>query len=1260
MALEKIGVEATIEGLSSFRRGIGQMDNDVRGFGRSADGIVPGLNRMGDSLLNIGGIAAGAVVAGLAAATTGVIAFAGGGVKAAIDMQDQLGNIAAVMNTTKDEIEPLKDLIVDLGLNPNLQVNATEAADAIELLARNGLTMTEIIDGAAYSTVLLANATGAEFGNAANIATDAMAIFNIEAKDMASAVDGIVSVTSNSKFTIDDYSLALRNGGAAAAIMNVSLEDFNAVIAASAEEMGSGMRAGTGFRNFLTRLTPNTDKATDAMRELGLITADGTNAFFDANGELKDMADVSSILQQALYGTSTVMTEVGGRTTAQNEELSRLQGIYNRTLISIQDYTTGVKGAGLSEEARANKLEDLQLQLANTEAQMSPLLSIQGDLIESTRTLTDAERSMFLETIFGQDALGSAIALANEGEIVYTDLATAMKETGLSQDELSTAMQDGVITSFELLAAQMGQVSAEDQARERMDDLAGVMEVIGGIIEAVQLQIGDAFLPMLQDLAIQFMHFVDNVGPKVVDVFSGIADGITEFMELLQGGESPLDALFGALEAGGISPQFITQLQDIVTAINNFVDPIIDFVSNHAEEFKGAFIGIAAVLGTGIIVSVLTTIGGLIATLVSPIGLLVAGFAALGAAISHFGGIQQIVENIQNFIQTTDFAALGQELITKFLEGMSNLGESFSVWRDNFYSSVVDAINNIDWTAVGESVITFIGNAIAGAVGLIALAIQGLYNFFKGAFETHDWPVLGTNLINAIINALSGFAAGVLPVLQGWYEAFIAWVQSVDWLGIGVSIVTFVVNGLVEFATLATETLTGWWNTFTEWVESIDWYQIGYDIVTFIIDAFQFFNEEVPATLAEWAKNFTDWIIETDWKQLAIDLIVDMVVGLGEFWYFAYPKIQAWWDAIKNWFDSIDWASLAQAIIDGLVNGIANGAAAVGSAIADLAQGAIDAAKDALGIQSPSKVFAEIGVNLGQGLIAGISSTQSGVQEAIAALFDIGGALGGIGSGFANQLKNDVLPKMEEAIAQNQQTFDYLKNRFANNFGSVLGIGSGDDLTQQKLIDAYFSAVHTGNKQMENDILAIWQAQNMLSASTAEYEEAQASILALQKAQQDLAFLEQQQKLLDLIMENGLNAQDILGGLELGLGADTQGLVEAMTRAIQAIIEQANEQLDINSPSGVFEQIGKYITTGLAQGISQTATSPAQAMESMINSMVQPVQSQAAMPSVINQPSTTTITKSAQVDMSGMQVGNEIDLQFLGDFVLQKVSEAIQ
>ncbi|MEZ4622076.1 MAG: hypothetical protein R2867_42120 [Caldilineaceae bacterium] len=50
----------------------------------------------------------------------------------------------------------LKGLIQDLGLDPKLKVSATEAADAIEMLGRNGLRMDDILSGAARSTVLLA------------------------------------------------------------------------------------------------------------------------------------------------------------------------------------------------------------------------------------------------------------------------------------------------------------------------------------------------------------------------------------------------------------------------------------------------------------------------------------------------------------------------------------------------------------------------------------------------------------------------------------------------------------------------------------------------------------------------------------------------------------------------------------------------------------------------------------------------------------------------------------------------------------------------------------------------------------------------------------------------------------------------------------------------------------------------------------------------------------------------------------------------
>ena len=222
----------------------------------------------------------GVVAATAIAASAAVAAVAIDGVKAAISMEEQMSGIAAIFSTTVDEIAPLGDLIKELGLNPNLKVNATEAADAIEMLGKNGLTMAEILEGAAESTVLLANSTGADFATAANIGTDAMALFGIEAKDMGKAVDGITSVTVNSKFGINDYALALAQGGGVAASVGVTFDDFNATIAGISPLFKSGSDAGTSLKTMLLRLNPQTDKAAEAMEKLGLVTEEGTSAFF--------------------------------------------------------------------------------------------------------------------------------------------------------------------------------------------------------------------------------------------------------------------------------------------------------------------------------------------------------------------------------------------------------------------------------------------------------------------------------------------------------------------------------------------------------------------------------------------------------------------------------------------------------------------------------------------------------------------------------------------------------------------------------------------------------------------------------------------------------------------------------------------------------------------------------------------------------------------------------------------------------------------
>jgi hypothetical protein len=121
---------------------------------------------------------------------------------------------------------------------------------------------------------------------------------------MMTAVNGITGTTQFSKFGIEDYSLAIAQAGGVASSVGVSFDDFNATIAAISPLFASGSDAGTSFKTFLQRLIPQSKEAGALMKELGIITADGTNRFFDASGQLKSMSEIAGILNTAFAGLS--------------------------------------------------------------------------------------------------------------------------------------------------------------------------------------------------------------------------------------------------------------------------------------------------------------------------------------------------------------------------------------------------------------------------------------------------------------------------------------------------------------------------------------------------------------------------------------------------------------------------------------------------------------------------------------------------------------------------------------------------------------------------------------------------------------------------------------------------------------------------------------------------------------------------------------------------------------------------------------------
>lgn len=94
-------------------------------------------------------------------------------------------------------------------------------------------------------------------------------------------------------------------------------------------------------------------------------------------------------------------------------------------------------------------------------------------------------------------------------------------------------------------------------------------------------------------------------------------------------------------------------------------------------------------------------------------------------------------------------------------------------------------------------------------------------------------------------------------------------------------------------------------------------------------------------------------------------------------------------------------SSAASGLIDGLVGGISSGVGAVVSAVLGLAGSAVSALKGALGIHSPSTVFAGMGGNMAEGAAQGMDRGAGRVADSGASLgaAAAGGAAKGMGGG---------------------------------------------------------------------------------------------------------------------------------------------------------------------------------------------------------------------------------------------------------------------
>lgn len=319
-----------------------------------------GLNKVKRQLSNFGNIVKSAFALG------SVTAFGKQMVNLSKDFEDSMARVKSITNASTSEFQKMQKEALKMGATT--RYTASEAANALENLTRNGMTASQATK-ALSGVMQLAQANAIGLAEAADIVTNTLNMFGLSVKETARVNDVLSSTASNAATNITDLYEALVNAAPAAKVLGFDVEEVSAAIGALAQKGVKGADAGTQLRMSLTKMAD--PKIIAKMQAMGVAIDEESmksDGLLKTIGKLKDaqlgLTDLVEIFSQrgavgmqqliSAYdefdhmlqvtrnsaGTTARMFEQGVGST--RKELDTLKSMYEGLLLSIGSKTSGV------------------------------------------------------------------------------------------------------------------------------------------------------------------------------------------------------------------------------------------------------------------------------------------------------------------------------------------------------------------------------------------------------------------------------------------------------------------------------------------------------------------------------------------------------------------------------------------------------------------------------------------------------------------------------------------------------------------------------------------------------------------------------------------------------------------------------------------------------------------------------------------------------------------------------------------------------
>ena len=290
---------------------------------------------------------------------------------------------------------------------------------------------------------------------------------------------------------------------------------------------------------------------------------------------------------------------------------------------------------------------------------------------------------------------------------------------------------------------------------------------------------------------------------------------------------------------------------------------------------------------------------------------------------------------------------------------------------------------------------TFVPQVVAditAAAPQMLTAAQALVTGFATAVTTQLPTLLQSGvqlvqqLVNGAVQALPGITSVATQLLGQFASSFATGYAQL--LSAGAQIIGQVVSGVVQsipsLITIAGTVITQFLSAIIAAAPQV--WQSG---VQMILQVVQGIVSSLPQIISSAASVIAQFLAGIGQQlpqllQSGITMIAQLVAGLIQAIPQLIASIPQIISGIVNAFASYDWLSIGGNIIQGIANGIASGVGVIIDAAKSAASAALNAAKEFLGIASPSKVMRDqVGRFIPAGIAEGISRNLAPLRSAM-------------------------------------------------------------------------------------------------------------------------------------------------------------------------------------------------------------------------------------------------------------------------------------